>query len=475
MLFNGSYSNDSDGAIIKFFWTFSDGFATTTQVSTVEHTFNQPGVFTAKLIVQDNQLAKSAAMSVSFTVEEGLAAKLLITEIQIRDASSSANDFIELFNPTASDIDISDFQIKKKSSSGAEYSIRVLPDNSIIKAQGYFLWANTGYAPGGVIPDIISSQTISADNSVALLGLSKNIIDQVAWGAGVNQFVETAAFPDNPPENSTTTITRRKNGAGDFQDTNNNSADFILSDPSPTNSAGDTGNYLPPTLPADFTITTINQDNKNAASLSWTASSDPDTNPEKISYEILCSIQPLDNYFTTGTTTDLLFQATTSKQTAITMPDLFENLVFYFAIRSFDGLYYSPYAATTYLSPPALVSEFIAASSANRGTVDLFWTNTGAPQYIINYNNQSLTVNNDYSSSVITTTVSGLAGGQAVNFTIRSLNTAGTASATSTIAAATPLNSFQDNSDGTITDLYSGLMWVKDGSGFGAYNGAALT
>jgi len=43
------------------------------------------------------------------------------------------------------------------------------------------------------------------------------------------------------------------------------------------------------------------------------------------------------------------------------------------------------------------------------------------------------------------------------------------------MATATPLLAFQDNGDGTVNDLYSGLMWPKDGASLAANNGQPLT
>jgi len=60
---------------------------------------------------------------------------IIISEVQIEDASSSSHDFIELFNPTEEDIDISGFRLRKKTSSSSEYSIRVFPTTTTISAR----------------------------------------------------------------------------------------------------------------------------------------------------------------------------------------------------------------------------------------------------------------------------------------------------------------------------------------------------
>ena len=158
--------------------------------------------------------------------------KILITEVQIEDASSSDNDFIELFNPSTSSADVSGFQLKKKSSTGKEYSIRDFPSSAFIPAQDYFLWANSNYASSVQIEaDTTSTQTLSKNNSIALLDKKGSIIDAVAWGTSTNPFVETLPFPQNPEENHS--LGRKTDNDGKYIDTNDNSQDFELQSPTP--------------------------------------------------------------------------------------------------------------------------------------------------------------------------------------------------------------------------------------------------
>lgn len=165
---------------------------------------------------------------------------IIISEIQIKDASSSSHDFIELFNPTEENIDISGFQIKKRISGGGESSVRKFLEGSIIPAGGYFLWANTAYTDiWGIPPDATTTKKLTRDNSIALFDTDENIIDQVAWGTSTEPFVETMAFSENPAENQS--LTRKKDENDDYIDTNDNSQDFEIKSPSPTNSQGQVG------------------------------------------------------------------------------------------------------------------------------------------------------------------------------------------------------------------------------------------
>jgi hypothetical protein len=151
---------------------------------------------------------------------------LVIAAVQIGSASSSANDMVKLFNPTARLVDVSGWKLRKKSSSGTDYSLRVFPDGNTIAAGGSFMWANAGDGFGDAMhADVTSTATLAADNSVALLDASGTVVDAVAWGTGTDQFVESIAYPTNPASGQ---VLERRSIGGAIVDTDNNSTDFVL-------------------------------------------------------------------------------------------------------------------------------------------------------------------------------------------------------------------------------------------------------
>ena len=172
----------------------------------------------------------ATATTTATTTQPAEPTRVVISEIQIANDEATNNDFIELFNQTATQADISGFKLKKKSSTGSEYSIKVLPEASIIPGNGYFLWANSDYT--AIAFDVASSQTLSANNSVALLDANDNIQDQAAWGQGENQFVETTAFPESP-EKGTSLARKWIADTNTCTDTNNNQTDFEIGLPTP--------------------------------------------------------------------------------------------------------------------------------------------------------------------------------------------------------------------------------------------------
>lgn len=182
---------------------------------------------------------------------------VVISEIQIADASSSNSaDFVELYNPTNSPINIGDLRLVKRSSSGTTDSDLISFTNShIIPAHGYFLWCSTEEALHTTC-DAVTGSNISNNNSI---GLRQNpeqtgvLIDAVTLGSVTNPLGEgsplTAPADGKSVERKAkadSTVTSMTSGAdassGNGEDTDNNLSDFItraLSQPQSTTSAAE--------------------------------------------------------------------------------------------------------------------------------------------------------------------------------------------------------------------------------------------
>lgn len=170
----------------------------------------------------DSLVVETSSAGVSDAVVPG---HLLIAAVQIGGASSS-NDLIRIFNPTSGDVDMGGWRLRKRSETGAEYSIRQLPRGTVLARGKIFEWANSvGGFSESIGADTSSSETLSANNSVALLDASGTIVDAVAWGTGTNQFGEGNPFATNPAAGN---VLGRKMVGGIMQDTNDNENDFSL-------------------------------------------------------------------------------------------------------------------------------------------------------------------------------------------------------------------------------------------------------
>ncbi len=150
---------------------------------------------------------------------------VVIAQIQIAGGSSS-NDFIKLYNPGTAAVDISGWKLRKKTSGGTDSSVKVIPASTTIASNAYFTWANSanGFAES-IGADTSSSQTLAADNSVAILDASGTIVDEVAWGTGTNQYGEGNPFPTSPAANQ---ILERIFLNGAIGDSDDNATDFTL-------------------------------------------------------------------------------------------------------------------------------------------------------------------------------------------------------------------------------------------------------
>lgn len=151
--------------------------------------------------------------------------QLLIVEVQIAGEKAD-HDFIKIYNPSPNELDISGYKLRKRSSTGGESSIRVLPKGSKIGGKGYFLWANSKDDFHLFLEaNVWSKSTLAKNNSIALLDPENVIVDALAWGESQNPFVKGKAFPENPGPNQQL---KRKRIGENYQNTNDNSQDFYL-------------------------------------------------------------------------------------------------------------------------------------------------------------------------------------------------------------------------------------------------------
>jgi hypothetical protein len=186
---------------------------------------------------------------------------LLISEFRFRGpdpdgaastASGASDEFVEIYNNTDAPLDISGVVLVSLQSSGnATTNLATVPAGTTIPARGHYLFANSaasgGYSLGGYATANQTYGTGISDNSgIALCrtatltnctgGTGADRFDSVGFtGTGTARpaFIEGTALPAGPSATITDAVdqisyVRRINASGLPQDTNDNSADFVL-------------------------------------------------------------------------------------------------------------------------------------------------------------------------------------------------------------------------------------------------------
>lgn len=176
---------------------------------------------------------------------------LVISEVQISGINST-DDFVELFNPTDSAVDLADYRLVKRTSSGeADTSVVAFENGDAIPAHGYFLWCNTSLAET-LTCDKSTGGTVSNNNSLGLRNGALNegeLVDAVTFGEVANSLGEGVALTA-PDDNQS--VERLSCG----EDTDDNASDFVLREtPDPQNTASELAVCATPTETASATPT----------------------------------------------------------------------------------------------------------------------------------------------------------------------------------------------------------------------------
>ncbi len=209
---------------------------------------------------------------------------IVISEVQITGGTGhTTDDFIEIYNPTDSPVNLKGYRLVKRTATGGSDSlIKSWTTDALIAAHGFYLWADGNYSAISVTPDVTTSSSIAADNAIAIrLGANDtgDIIDAVGWGNASNALIETSPFSTNPGANESLV---RKNIQSDscFCDTDNNANDFeINTTPNPQNSSVVLG-----VIDQDF----VTYDkNHMALNFAWEEPFGTQTMPSGLTYKII--------------------------------------------------------------------------------------------------------------------------------------------------------------------------------------------
>ena len=234
------------------------------------------------------------------SVQSAVATHLVISEVQIAGATAD-DEFVELYNPTDSSVDLSGYRLTRKTSAGTQATL-VSSMSGSIASHGFFLVTNPGYT-GSVLSDLQYSATtsaIAANNTIVLYSdAGVTVTDKVGMGTATDNEATTTAVPaanqsiERKALSTSTTASMQSGGADEFagngEDTNNNGNDFILKDVSqPQNSLSALEPVPAPTPSASPSASAIGSP---SASSSATPSSTPSPSSSS-SLNLVCTNKP---------------------------------------------------------------------------------------------------------------------------------------------------------------------------------------
>jgi hypothetical protein len=157
---------------------------------------------------------------------------VVISEFRTSGPTGINDEFIELYNRSTNQVDISGWKINDSTSFGTTSLIKTIPSSTLLLSGQYYLIVNSGGYSGTVSPNLPYAQDIPDNGGIALLELDGiTISDQVGMNAGSSY---------KEPANGSGILTPLSPGIdqsyerlpgstqGGCTDTDNNASDFSL-------------------------------------------------------------------------------------------------------------------------------------------------------------------------------------------------------------------------------------------------------
>jgi len=142
-------------------------------------------------------------------------------------SGAATNEFVELFNPGSSGVDLGGARVVYRSAGGtSDTTLATLPSGTLLAPHGFFLLGGSGYA-GAQPPDAAFGTALSSTGgSIGIRSAEGNLLDAVAYGSAANGLGEGQPAPA-PPLTATpgSSAVRLPDGA----DTDDNAIDFTIS------------------------------------------------------------------------------------------------------------------------------------------------------------------------------------------------------------------------------------------------------
>ena len=206
------------------------------------------------------------AVPMTATAAVGTTPRVLINEVYGGGGNSGAtltNDFIELYNASGADVDLSAWSVQYASASGTSW--QVTPLKGTLPAGSYYLVNEAAGSGGTVTPSADVTGTIPMSGTVGKIALvsagaalscgvscasQPAVVDFVGFGSTANEY---AGSGPTPAPSNTASVSRD----GNHTNTADNKADFTVANPPTPTACGDACLAPPPVDQGGRTIAEI--------------------------------------------------------------------------------------------------------------------------------------------------------------------------------------------------------------------------
>jgi endonuclease G len=180
---------------------------------------------------------------------QAVSTNVVISEFRVRGPNGAADEFIELYNLSASPVAIGGWKIRGSNATAGVSDRATITAGTILQPRRHYLITNSSTSGGPYSGSVPGNQTftvgITDDGGIALTLPDNTVVDQVGMSAG-SAFKEGTPLANLGTSNLNRGYERKPGGAnGSTTDTDNNATDFQLITPS------DPQNLSSPPTPAD--------------------------------------------------------------------------------------------------------------------------------------------------------------------------------------------------------------------------------
>jgi hypothetical protein len=151
---------------------------------------------------------------------------LRVNEVSTGTTGSAADEFVELYNPGTTAVDVSGWKVVYRSAAGtSDATLATVPTGTSIAPGGFYLLGGGGYAGSATVDQSFATGLAGTGGGIGIRDTTGALVDGVGWGTATNALVEGTAAAA-PPSTAApgSSIVRLPDG----HDTDANASDFSV-------------------------------------------------------------------------------------------------------------------------------------------------------------------------------------------------------------------------------------------------------